>query len=455
MSDQAKTEAGTADTTNQELDEQQGDDGNEDDEPTPAFQVELDAFRAHIDSLADAFPLASAVLLASLGHAGETLNKYLRAHGTQKAENPESYSLPPDKLSPYIRLKQRLDRQHFAREAVPRSLTVALLSEFDAFIGRLIRLLFITKPEALNASQRTLTLADILQFGSIETAKAYVIEKEVESVLRSNHTEQFEWLENRLGIPLRKGLNSWPSFVEFTERRNLFVHSNGIVTRHYLEACQHAGVNCAEIAAGTTLQATEDYFRKAYEVIYEIGVKLAFVMWRKLVPSEQEDLEGHLSGAVIYDLIFHKRYPMAILMADFAVDTFKKFESDYFRRMLIVNRAQAYKWNGDNAAALQILDAEDWSATSDIFQLSVASLKGDTAKALRAAKAIGSNVRPGKDGYREWPVFRDLRKVQEFQELFAELFGEPLTTVSVAPTPSPSPPPEETTDGTEDPPARH
>jgi hypothetical protein len=52
-------------------------------------------------------------------------------------------------------------------------------------------------------------------------------------------------------------------------------------------------------------------------------------------------------------------------------------------------------------------------------------------------KALGSFSGPGKNGYREWPVFRELRKTKEFQEAFLDVFGEPLATVTVDSVDSP------------------
>ncbi|MBI5673871.1 MAG: hypothetical protein HZC50_11670 [Nitrospirae bacterium] len=49
-------------------------------------------------------------------------------------------------------------------------------------------------------------------------------------------------------------------------------------------------------------------------------------------------------------------------------------------------------------------------------------------------KALGPWVGPKKEGYRDWPVFTEIRKTVEFQAAFMEIFGEPLTTVTVVST---------------------
>jgi hypothetical protein len=123
---------------------------------------------------------------------------------------------------------------------------------------------------------------------------------------------------------------------------------------------------------------------------------------------------------------------LARVLADFGAATFKKWGSDYFRRALIVNRAQAYIWDGKRDEGLKILAAEDWSAANDEFQVCVAALRQDVGAAIRYMRSIGAKSRPGKEGYRDWPVFRELRRSEDFLIAFSELFGEPFATVTVA-----------------------
>ena len=113
-----------------------------------------------------------------------------------------------------------------------------------------------------------------------------------------------------------------------------------------------------------------------------------------------------------------------------AEHTFKKWGSDYFRRALVINRAQVYLWDGKRDEGLKILDAEDWSAAKDEFHVCVAALRRDTSRVIRLLKTLGTS-RPGKGGYRDWPVFKELREMKEFQEAFLEVFGEPLATVTL------------------------
>jgi len=122
-----------------------------------------------------------------------------------------------------------------------------LVHKYDAYLGRLLRVAFYIRPEILAASDKTLTYTDLASFKSLSAARESLIEREVESVIRDSHIDHFNWMEKRFDLPLRKDLEVWPKFVEITERRNLFVHCDGIVSSQYLSVCKAHGVQLVSL----------------------------------------------------------------------------------------------------------------------------------------------------------------------------------------------------------------
>ncbi|HNJ66557.1 MAG TPA: hypothetical protein PKW28_11725, partial [Turneriella sp.] len=173
-----------------------------------------------------------------------------------------------------------------ASAIIPRNFVVAMVSQFDAFVGKMIRALFTIRPELLNSSEKNISFSNLMQFKSLDDAREFVLEKEVEAVLRENHAEHFDWFERKLGMELRKGLDIWPIFIELTERRNLFVHADGIISSQYLATCsKHKCLIPKSCGIGTRLDVNPDYFQQAYYCLFEIATKLSQVLWRKLVGS--------------------------------------------------------------------------------------------------------------------------------------------------------------------------
>ncbi len=342
------------------------------------------------------------------------------------------FQLPTEDMIEFLRTAKKLDKLSLASILVIRSFFVSLVSQYDAFLGAIIRTLFLLKSDLLNISERQISFAELLAFGSIEAAREHIIEKEVENVLRKSHSEQFDWLESKFDLKLRKGLESWPSFIELTERRNLFVHTSGKVSQQYLDVCEKNNVvHIDPVIRGQELHASRDYFHHAYETVYEIATKLTHVLWRKALPDDRDNADNNFIE-ICYELIVEKKYNLALKLLDFASETFKKFASEQNEFIILVNRAQVYKWIGDNTTARKIVQSQDWSAKNDEFKLAEAVLLDKFSDATIIMKRIGTTGKPHKNAYRDWPLFTQFRKSEQFNKAFEDVFGEPYRERSPA-----------------------
>jgi hypothetical protein len=335
-------------------------------------------------------------------------------------------NIPGDHFRKWHKRYTRFLRQREARSLVPRSVFVSLVSQYDAFLGRLIKACFRLRPELLNVSERSISFSQLSEFRDIQDAREYVIDKEVETVLRSSHADHFKWMETRFALSLRSGLEIWPQFVEITERRNLFVHADGIVSRQYLSVCREHKYNFGKVVVeGNRLDVTQEYFDASAKCLLELGIKLAHVLWRKILPDDRKRADSHLIE-LSYSLIDHERYGLACALLDFACEAFKKFSSEWALLALTVNRAQAYKWQGKVDEVTQILGKIDWSAKGDEFKLAHAVLTEDWAVAYGVMKQIGVTGPVKKASYRDWPLFKKLREQPEFGPTYQAVFGEPF-----------------------------
>jgi hypothetical protein len=394
---------------------------------------EIDLFTRQIDGLADTLPIVMRVVETTNQSSQQQYNRFLEQECKIKDSNSESkiYTVEAGKYFQFRRLEGRFQKANLARELVPRTFLASLVSQFDAFMGRLIRQLFNIKPEALDSTASTLSFSQLTAFGSLDSAREFIIDKEIESVLRKSHAEQFDWLENKFGLKLRVDLKVWPVFIEVTERRNLFVHSNGTVSSQYLEVCKrHGSTVDPDLNPGKMLSVSRHYFETAHECLFEIGVKLAQVLWRKLKPDDLELADGNLLS-VGYELLEEGRYRLARCLLDFSTETLKRHGKEEHRLSMTINRAQAYKWSGDDVTARKIIGDEDWSATALKFQLAQAVLLDDINRVINIMIKIGANGEIDKTAYREWPLFKELRKVADFSKTFENIFGEPLSRVSL------------------------
>jgi hypothetical protein len=402
-----------------------------DDVVAPSMADEVRTFVRQIDSLGSSLQEVMFAVQVAQNDVGTQFNAYAKKFGEEKhrGEDGITYGFKPPHDVRATRLNEKLSRASMAVDLVPRVFVLALVGQYDAFLGRVLRFLYLARPELMANSDRALTLSQLRELGTIEGATEYLLEKEVESTLRKSHVEQFEWMENKFKIKLRNGLDAWPVFVELTERRNLFAHTDGIVSDQYLAACREHGVALPEgYERGSSLDVTPEYFRSAYSCVFEIGVKLSQVLWRKLLPDDIDKADQALTE-VTFDLLVSGHLDLACRLLDFGCCVLKKHASDQNRRIMAINRAQSYKWSGEDDKCREIVDSEDWSACGPEFQLAVAVLSDNFEEAAGIMRSLGSAGAVKETEYQEWPLFREFRQSEAFLNAYQEIFGEPFVHI--------------------------
>lgn len=364
----------------------------------------------------------------------------LEENATEKRTegNSHFFKIPPKKQMKVRQLAKKSERYRTATLLLPRTFLVSFVSTYDAFLGNLIHALISLQPAILSNSAKQLTYKDLSQFSSMDDARHHMAESEVEGVLRKSHSEHFEWLENTFKVDLRKELPSWKTFIELTERRNLFVHNHGKASSQYFRVCKKHGVDTSQISPGDILPAGKDYLENSYRCLFEIGVKLSQVFYRKMHSSQLIDADNLINN-IAFELLVDEKHELALTLLTFATDL-KKFGSDDTRRVLVVNKALAHKMAGEQEKCLSTLSRLDWSACSDRFTLCIAVLKDDFPKAYAVMRRIGRNGDVDDASYQTWPVFAAIRKEDEFQAVYQEIFGDKSTIFQTtndldAPTP--------------------
>lgn len=357
----------------------------------PNFGSEIDSFIKHIEAQADIVPLVMGLLSVKLVQESKHVDKYIKENGiAEKEENGDEKGkllIPSEKFKEFIELNEKVETTDLAYNLLPINFVVSFVSQYDAYLGGIIRTMFLSKPEFLNSSEKNMLFSELIKFESIEEAREFIVEKEVESVLRESHLKQFKWLENKLGITLRKDLTSFSDFIEITERRNLFVHCNGVISRQYLEVCKENNVkNIDQAILGQKLNANPAYFNKCYMTLFEIGVKLGQVIWRKLQPEDIENADAHLNN-VCYQLLIKGHNKLALNLLTFATDTLKKHHDQEMLCVLTINKALAHYLSDKKEDCKKVLEKHDWSATNDKFKLAIAVLREEYENAIELVLA--------------------------------------------------------------------
>lgn len=378
----------------------------------------------NLDALSATLPLVRKLITDAQLTSNLNLSTFLNEKGTivKSTKEYRQFQLSPKDTAKAKNLHQTRTKLAIGANLLPRHFLVSSVSAYDSFLGDMIKTIYTHKPELLNCSERNLTLNEIIKFDSIEAVKEKILDNEIDSLLRKSHSEQIQALSNKFNVPLEPDPQLAKDFVELTERRNIFVHTDGIISRQYLSVCKSHNVELDDqLKLGTRLTAKNTYLLRANDILLEMGIKIIQVLWRKLFPDEIEYADLSLT-CITYDLLAEKRNDIAISLLDFGSSNIKRWSDDRTRRVFIINRAQAYKNKGNIDQCLSIINKEDWSSCRDDLHLALAALRDDNESAIRhMLKMKGSND-VGEAEYREWPIFEKLRTTDEFRKAFKEIF---------------------------------
>lgn len=245
--------------------------------------------------------------------------------------------------------------------------------------------------------------------------------------------QQIEWIEKRLKLDIQKNNPLWPKFVEFFERRNLVAHTSGKVSGQYLDTCKAHGFDTAGLKPGDELRVTAEYLRQSIDLLLEFGIKLAHVVWRKLLPDQAEIAIQELNQTG-YELISSRRYTVAARLLQFGLHETKKQGSELVRKMMVVNYANAEKLSGNADKAKSIIEKKDWSAAGDNFRISVAAVLDDVETVIKLMKSVVESGSVSLGSLRDWPVFETARSNPKFVSHFESSFGEKLFQDTSAPS---------------------
>lgn len=395
--------------------------------------LNLSDFISRLDSLRNIYPILPAFIENSLKKIGETTTKIIDEHAfdlqTKKTKKGESKTFRLDGQWGKLFDEELKKASGFnkAIEIIPQSMIISIVSQFDGFIGNLIKILVTEKEEILNSIQKEIKLSEINKFNSIEDAKTYLIDKEIESVLRDSHSEQFKWFENKLNVKLNVDLEIWPDFIELTERRNLFTHTRGIVSEQYIKnCCDHNFQLPKEIEKGKKLTADKNYFFKSIDILIEISAKLTYVIWNKLIHEENDQINSHLNELFL-PYIQEERFSLCENMFKFGQKYLSKLGKESY---LIhnLNLAQVYLWKNEEERCLSIVNNFDWDIYDLKYRLASKVLQRKFTDAVNMMDDIKQSKALEPNAYKEWPIFKEFIKNELFLTKFKELYKEEFLT---------------------------
>lgn len=169
-------------------------DGDSASSPIGAAIIE---FAEHVSALRSMIATTMFFAHANAQTAVDKIKEFAHEHGTNVVEQDGHirFEVARPYSSKSNRLMSEADRAWLGCSLIPRSFLVAVVSEYDAYLGILVRRLLLNRPDLLSVSDRQFSFAELSKFSSLQDVTDRVIDKDVESLLRQSHPDQFDQLE--------------------------------------------------------------------------------------------------------------------------------------------------------------------------------------------------------------------------------------------------------------------
>ena len=384
----------------------------------------LDEFIENIKCLKETYGYSEGTLQQQYKEAKKAHDDLLA-----KYNNGEYTQIPASLNRVYKKLEKRKNRAQRAFDLIPPTYIISLVSLYDSFYAGLIRCIYHAFPEKLQESNKQFLYRDICNLDSLLDVKQKLVDSVIEEELRASHSEQLEWLGKFINIKLLSNVNEWSDFIELTERRNLFVHADGLVSQQYISECKKFNVNLGDVQKGSKLMVSKDYFDKSFKLLYKIAIQLTLLILNKVYLGKYSITSSDIDEVIInnvYELISSKLYETAICISDFTLEKYFTHNSKD-RCYIVLNKAQAYKWSCDEESCRVILSQEDTSTWNDDLLIPKLVLENKYDEVYEKMRKVGdSSDIVSSDAYRNWPIFQEIRKEDKFIKAFAEIFGEEL-----------------------------
>lgn len=299
----------------------------------------------------------------------------------------------------------------------------SIVSKFDEFFVSVLIEAYKKNPDWLKHTEKKLSYREVLEIESLDDLKEELIMKEANSLMRDSHNAQIVFLDKKLSLGITDNFRSWKSFLEITERRNLFTHNGGKVNDVYLSKCKEYGIPIhSKISENTTLTATDDYINEAVDLFYELSVRIVQATCRRLYPRSFEEADDRLND-IGYDLLVNERWSMAEKILSFALEIPDKMRSksemQYYH---VLNMCIALKEQGKDFE--KTLKSIDWAPFHPKFHFAINALRDnhdETAKYMRM-DAVHEIV--AEEGFRAWPILRNFRQTEIFKTAYKDIFSK-------------------------------
>lgn len=224
-------------------------------------------------------------------------------------------------------------------------------------------------------------------------------------VYSGNLKERLEHIES-LDVNLESMSGNKEKLVEIAERRNLFVHHNGVISQRYLEK---TGKSNEKALIGRQYRVTNSYLLEAIDTLYFCGFILIQQCWRKWTKGHHRQADKHYVNA-LFNLLNQERYNLTIQLSQIPRHFgLQKHEA----QMVAINHAIALRDLGRQEEAFRVVSGFEAAPASKSVEIAICILKQDYDRAFVLITQT-KDKKKLTNLYSASPLFRPLQQDPRF-----------------------------------------
>jgi hypothetical protein len=294
-----------------------------------------------------------------------------------------------------------------------RSALISLVSAAEWLVAQLIRAYIVKHPNSAGIKDKTMTLSDLQELGSIEDAQNMLIQARIDELMFGSLDDWLKFLHSTMRLSMGYWDKRMDALVEIFQRRNVMVHNNGIVGSSYVKKV------APELREGLDVNASllikPEYLEGAIDLVEYSFLLISAELWQDL--DFADEMRAALLSTIVIERINSERWLVAEGASEFVMRDKKLSE----RSQLIgkINYWQVLKWQKRFDEVRKNVEETDFSAKGAIYQLARLVLLDRTDEAFTLLPKVVKNEELSVEQLREWPLFREFRKDERVEKFIA------------------------------------
>ncbi len=306
---------------------------------------------------------------------------------------------------------QKFEAREKQKEILYRGSLLLVVTYFENLIASVLRENFAKYPQRIALNEKSVSYKMLTEVNDIEEIKDILIDQEVTNKMYESLLDWKNYFQKNIKLELKAWEEKFDVLQEIIARRNLYVHNNGIINNIYIKLIHDDD----QYSLGEELIIDREYIDESVNTIEYLGMSLLIESWLKECSNDSDEVKK------ITDLIFEEylepqRWVMARYFYGLCLQNSRISDAD--KILCKINNWQCYKWLGEYDKIKREVDKLDVSACKPMYVLGILALKEDYNKFF---EYYDNQTDIGETELKEWPLFMELRKSEEYLKRFSEV----------------------------------